>query len=33
MTAGAILALTRRRPQPTRGDTVTVSRLSPSSLM
>ncbi|MCV0428214.1 MAG: putative lipid II flippase FtsW [Roseibium sp.] len=33
MTAGAILALTRRRPQPTRGDVVTVSRLSPSSLM
>ncbi|MCK7613547.1 putative lipid II flippase FtsW [Roseibium sediminicola] len=33
MTAGAILALTRRRPQPSRGDVVTVSRLSPSSLM
>ncbi|MTI45429.1 cell division protein FtsW [Roseibium hamelinense] len=33
MTAGAILALTRRRPRPTRGDVVTVSRLSPSSLM
>ena len=33
MTAGALLALTRRRPQPTRGDVVTVSRLSPSSLM
>ncbi|MEP3046275.1 MAG: putative peptidoglycan glycosyltransferase FtsW [Roseibium sp.] len=33
MTAGAILALTRRRPQPSRGETVTVSRLSPSSLM
>ncbi|WP_428642651.1 putative lipid II flippase FtsW [Roseibium sp.] len=34
MTAGAILALTRRRPQPSRGgEAVTVSRLSPSSLM
>ncbi|MBO6893536.1 MAG: cell division protein FtsW [Roseibium sp.] len=33
MTAGAILALTRRRPQPTRSENVTVSRLSPSSLM
>ena len=33
MTAGALLALTRRRPQPSRGDVVTVSRLSPSSLM
>lgn len=33
MTAGAILALTRRRPQPSRGDVVTVRRLSPSSLM
>ncbi|GAA0774192.1 cell division protein FtsW [Roseibium denhamense] len=33
MTAGAILALTRRRPQPSRGAVVTVSRLSPSSLM
>jgi len=33
MTAGALLALTRRRPRPTRGEPVTVSRLSPSSLM
>ncbi|MBO6511090.1 MAG: cell division protein FtsW [Roseibium sp.] len=33
MTAGAILALTRRRPQRTRSENVTVSRLSPSSLM
>ncbi len=34
MIAGAILALTRRRPRPSRGgDAVTVSRLSPSSLM
>lgn len=33
MTAGAILALTRRRPQPSRSDAITVSRLSPSSLM
>ncbi len=33
MTAGAILALTRRRPRPAHGDVVTVSRLSPSSLM
>ncbi|TYC51719.1 putative lipid II flippase FtsW [Rhodobacterales bacterium] len=33
MTAGAILALTRKRPRPSRGDVVTVSRLSPSSLM
>ncbi|MCX2721881.1 putative lipid II flippase FtsW [Roseibium salinum] len=33
MTAGAILALTRRRPQTSRGEVVTVSRLSPSSLM
>ncbi|WP_299473523.1 FtsW/RodA/SpoVE family cell cycle protein [uncultured Roseibium sp.] len=33
MTAGAILALTRRRPQPSRSEVVTVSRLSPSSLM
>ncbi|MEP1932820.1 MAG: putative peptidoglycan glycosyltransferase FtsW [Roseibium sp.] len=33
MTAGAILALTRRRPQPSRNDAITVSRLSPSSLM
>lgn len=33
ITAGAILALTRRKPQPSRADTVTVSRLSPSSLM
>lgn len=33
MTAGAILALTRRRPRPTHGDQVTVSRLSPSKLM
>ena len=31
--AGALLALTRRRPRPTRGEPVTVSRLSPSSLM
>ncbi|QFT31035.1 FtsW/RodA/SpoVE family cell cycle protein [Roseibium porphyridii] len=33
MTAGAILALTRRRPRPSRSEAVTVSRLSPSSLM
>lgn len=33
LTAGALLALTRRRPRPTRGEPVTVSRLSPSSLM
>ncbi|WP_417669930.1 putative lipid II flippase FtsW [Roseibium sp.] len=33
MMAGAILALTRKRPRPTRGDVVTISRLSPSSLM
>ncbi|MBD8876274.1 putative peptidoglycan glycosyltransferase FtsW [Roseibium polysiphoniae] len=33
MVAGAILALTRKRPRPSRGDVVTVSRLSPSSLM
>ncbi len=33
MTAGAILALTRRKPRPLGGDAVTVSRLSPSSLM
>ncbi|WP_417686191.1 putative lipid II flippase FtsW [Roseibium sp.] len=33
MVAGAILALTRKRPRPTRGDIVTISRLSPSSLM
>ncbi|MTH97930.1 putative lipid II flippase FtsW [Roseibium sp. RKSG952] len=33
MTAGALLALTRKRPRPKRADTVTVSRLSPSSLM
>lgn len=33
MTAGAILALTRRRPRPRSRDAVTVSRLSPSSLM
>jgi len=34
MTAGALLALTRRRPRPTRGgEVVTVARLSPSSLM
>lgn len=33
MTAGAILALTRRRLRPARSDTVTVSRLSPSSLL
>lgn len=33
MTAGALLALTRRRPRLTRGEPVTVSRLSPSSLM
>lgn len=33
MTAGAILALTRRRPRPVTSDVVTVSRLSPSSLM
>lgn len=33
MTAGAILALTRRRLRPSSGDGVTVSRLSPSSLM
>lgn len=33
MTAGAILALTRRRPRPSHSDVVTVSRLSPSSLM
>jgi cell division protein FtsW len=33
MTAGAILALTRRRDPACRMTTVTVSRLSPSSLM
>ncbi|XYK80064.1 MAG: FtsW/RodA/SpoVE family cell cycle protein [Labrenzia sp.] len=33
MSAGAILALTRKRPRPMSNDTVTVSRLSPSSLM
>lgn len=33
MTAGAILALTRRRPRPSHSDGVTVNRLSPSSLM
>lgn len=33
ITAGAILALTRRRLRPTRSEIVTVSRLSPSSLM
>lgn len=33
ITAGAILALTRKRPRPSRSDVVTVSRLSPSSLM
>lgn len=33
MMAGFILALTRRRPRPTRAEQVTVSRLSPSSLM
>ncbi len=33
MVAGALLALTRKRPRPTRGDVVTISRLSPSSLM
>lgn len=33
MLAGALLALTRSRPRPTRSEVVTVSRLSPSSLM
>jgi len=33
MTAGAILALTRRRPRPRSRNAVTVSRLSPSSRM
>ncbi|QDG76641.1 FtsW/RodA/SpoVE family cell cycle protein [Labrenzia sp. PHM005] len=33
MSAGALLALTRKRPRPMARDTVTVSRLSPSSLM
>jgi cell division protein FtsW len=33
MTAGAILALTRRRLRPSHSDDVTVNRLSPSSLM
>jgi len=33
MMAGFILALTRRRPRPTQSEHVTVSRLSPSSLM
>ncbi|MEJ8474689.1 FtsW/RodA/SpoVE family cell cycle protein [Roseibium algae] len=33
MVAGTILALTRKRPRPSQGDGVTVSRLSPSSLM
>ncbi|NVK33750.1 MAG: putative lipid II flippase FtsW [Rhodobacteraceae bacterium] len=33
MMAGFILALTRRRPRPSSSDVVTVSRLSPSSLM
>lgn len=33
MLAGALLALTRSRPRPSRSDVVTVSRLSPSSLM
>lgn len=33
ITAGAILALTRRRPRPSHSDGVTVNRLSPSSLM
>lgn len=33
MTAGFILALTRRRPRPSSSEAVTVSRLSPSSLM
>lgn len=33
MTAGAILALTRRRPRPSHSDGITVNRLSPSSLM
>jgi cell division protein FtsW len=29
---GFVLALTRRRPQASRGDSVVVSRLSPASL-
>lgn len=33
MTAGALLALTRKRPRPMARDAVIVSRLSPSSLM
>lgn len=33
MVAGGILALTRKRPRPRGGDIVTVSRLSPSSLL
>lgn len=33
MIAGAVLALTRRRPRPATSDVVTVNRLSPSSLM
>ncbi|MFD1696486.1 putative lipid II flippase FtsW [Roseibium aestuarii] len=33
MLAGGILALTRKRPRPRGGDVVTISRLSPSSLL
>lgn len=33
MVAGGILALTRKRPRPSHMDVVTISRLSPSSLM
>ncbi|MBO0343698.1 FtsW/RodA/SpoVE family cell cycle protein [Roseibium limicola] len=33
MVAGGILALTRKRPHPRGGDVVTISRLSPSSLL
>ena len=33
MVAGALLALTRKRPRPKRSDVVTVSRLSPANLM
>lgn len=32
LSMGFVLALTRKRPQPTRTDTVVVSRLQPSSL-
>ncbi|ADZ69774.1 putative lipid II flippase FtsW [Polymorphum gilvum] len=33
LTAGMILALTRRRPRPVHSESVTISRLSPSSLI